>query len=248
MAKEQERQQEAVKLLRDKGLIDEKSYADQRVLLEKSALDQILAYEQNVGEQRMKIAGVTNQGIIDAVKAQQANVQMMQQGGIVGAQGVLGAMDNIFASMGAHNKQAFETHKKLAVAQALISTYQAATAALAFPPGPPISFIYVAGAIAAGMAQIANINSQQYSGKAKGGGVAGGMPYIVGEQGPELFTPSVGGTITPNDKMTSAGGVNVNFTINAVDTTGFDTLLVNRKGVITQIISDAMLEKGQRGL
>lgn len=248
MAVEQARQQEAVKLLRDKGLIDEKSYADQRVLMEKSALDQILAYEQNVGEQRMKIAGVTNQGIIDAVKAQQANVQMMQQGGVVGAQGVLGAMDNIFASMGAHNKQAFETHKKLAVAQALISTYQAATAALAFPPGPPISFIYVAGAIAAGMAQIANINSQQYSGKAKGGGVAGGMSYIVGEKGPELFTPSVGGNITPNDKMGSGGGVNVNFTINAVDATGFDTLLVNRKGVITQIISDAMLEKGQRGL
>jgi hypothetical protein len=277
LAKEQSRNQEALKLLKDKGLIDEQSYNDQLILMTKATQDSIfgiqqsavvarielanqemlqrqalneavLAMEQRVGETRMRQAGVVNQGIIDSVKAQQANVQMMQQGGVAGAQGVLGAMDNIFASMGAHNKQAFETHKKLAVAQALISTYQAATAALAFPPGPPISFIYVAGAIAAGMAQIANINSQQYSGKAKGGGVAGGMPYIVGEQGPELFTPSVGGNITPNDKMSAGGGVNVNFTINAVDTTGFDTLLMNRKGVITQIISDAMLEKGQRGL
>jgi hypothetical protein len=216
--------------------------------MEKSAMDQILAYEQNVSEQRMRLAGVTSQGILDAVKAQQANVQMIQQGGVVGAQGVLGAMDNIFASMGQHNKAAFETHKKLAVAQALISTYQAAAAALAFPPGPPISFIYVAGAIAAGMAQIASINSQQYSGKAMGGAVAGGMPYIVGEKGPELFTPATGGNITPNDQLGSGGAVSVNFTINAVDTTGFDTLLMNRKGVITQIISDAMLEKGQRGL
>jgi tape measure domain-containing protein len=248
MAVEQARQQEAVKMLKDQGLINDKSYADQRVLMEKSAMDQILAYEQNVSEQRMRLAGVTNQGIIDSVKAQQANVQMMQQGGIVGAQGMLGAMSNVFASMGQHNKKAFETHKKLAVAQALISTYQAAAASLAMPPGPPISFIYVAGAIAAGMAQIANINSQQYSGKAMGGAVAGGMPYIVGEQGPELFTPSTSGNITPNDQLGSGSSVNVNFTINAVDTTGFDTLLVNRRGVITQIISDAMLEKGQRGL
>jgi tape measure domain-containing protein len=274
---EQGRNQEALKVLRDKGLIDEQSYNDQLILMTKSTQDSIfsiqqnavvarielanqemlqrqalndavLAMEQKVGETRLRQAGVTNQGIIDAVKAQQAQVQMIQQGGIVGAQGVLGAMDNIFSAMGAHNKAAFETHKKLAVAQALISTYQAAAAALAFPPGPPISFIYVAGAIAAGMAQIASINSQQYSGKAKGGGVAGGMSYIVGEKGPELFTPSTGGNITPNDKMSAGGAVNVNFTINAVDATGFDTLLINRKGVITQIISDAMLEKGQRGL
>jgi tape measure domain-containing protein len=248
MAVEQARQQEAVKMLKDQGLINDKSYADQRVLMEKSAMDQILAYEQNVSEQRMRLAGVTNQGIIDAVKAQQANVQMIQQGGIVGAQGMLGAMDQVFSAMGQNNKKAFETHKKLAVAQALISTYQAAAAALAMPPGPPISLIYVAGAIAAGMAQIANINSQQYSGKATGGPVAGGMPYIVGEKGPEIFTPTTSGNITPNDQLGAGGSVNVNFTINAVDATSFDSLLVNRKGVITQIISDAMLEKGQRGL
>ena len=35
-------------------------------------------------------------------------------------------------------------------------------------------------------------------GKAKGGPVSGGKPYMVGEKGPELFTPSVGGNISPN--------------------------------------------------
>ena len=37
-------------------------------------------------------------------------------------------------------------------------------------------------------------------GKATGGPVAGGTSYVVGEQGPELFTPSGNGFITPNNK------------------------------------------------
>lgn len=45
-------------------------------------------------------------------------------------------------------------------------------------------------------------------GKADGGPVAGGTTYLVGERGPELFTPGRSGTITPNDAM--GGGVTVN--------------------------------------
>lgn len=44
-------------------------------------------------------------------------------------------------------------------------------------------------------------------GKAAGGPVMGGTSYLVGEQGPELFTPGVSGTITPNHAM--GGGVTV---------------------------------------
>lgn len=43
-------------------------------------------------------------------------------------------------------------------------------------------------------------------GFADGGRVTGGGPYVVGEEGPELFTPSSGGTITPNDEMSGAMG------------------------------------------
>jgi tape measure domain-containing protein len=38
-------------------------------------------------------------------------------------------------------------------------------------------------------------------GKAVGGPVAGGTPYVVGEKGPELFVPGASGTIIPNDAM-----------------------------------------------
>ena len=37
--------------------------------------------------------------------------------------------------------------------------------------------------------------------KASGGYVASNTAYLVGEQGPELFTPGTGGNITPNNKM-----------------------------------------------
>lgn len=46
------------------------------------------------------------------------------------------------------------------------------------------------------------------SGKASGGPVTGGTPYIVGEKGPELFVPSTSGNIIPNNAM--GGGVTVN--------------------------------------
>lgn len=39
-----------------------------------------------------------------------------------------------------------------------------------------------------------------------GGPVAAGTSYVVGEVGPEMFTPSTAGTITPNNQMASSGG------------------------------------------
>lgn len=243
---EYERQKAALDYLNQQKGISEQEFADQSILIEQQRSQALINLEQQTAESRMRINGVVNQQIIDAVKSQMESVKMMQQGGIAGAQGLLGSMIGIFGALGQHNKKAFETYKALAVAQAVISTYQAAAMAIAMPPGPPISFLYVAGAVAAGMAQVAAIRSQQYSGRALGGPVMGNSPYIVGENGPELFTPNTSGRITRNDQLGSGGPVNVNFTIVANDTTGFDTLLATRKGMIKQMISDAMLEKGQR--
>ena len=53
-----------------------------------------------------------------------------------------------------------------------------------------------------------------FKGRATGGTVTGGSPYIVGERGPELFMPGRSGSIIPNNAM---GGANV--TVN-VDATG----------------------------
>jgi tape measure domain-containing protein len=53
-------------------------------------------------------------------------------------------------------------------------------------------------------------------GRAKGGTVMGGTSYIVGERGPELFTPGRSGSIAPNSSM--GGGANVVVNVDASGT------------------------------
>jgi hypothetical protein len=50
--------------------------------------------------------------------------------------------------------------------------------------------------------------------RANGGPVMGGGTYLVGERGPELFTPSSSGNITPNNAM---GGANITVNVNGGD-------------------------------
>lgn len=154
----------------------------------------------------------------------------------------------MFSALGAQNKKAFEAAKALNIALAIMNTWQAASKALATYPWP-FGMIAAALAVASGFAQVAQIRSQTYSGRALGGPVMGNTPYLVGESGPELFTPQGTGSITRNgDLGGNKGPVNVNFTVNTIDASGFDELLSSRKGVIQQIISDAMLERGQRSI
>ena len=49
-------------------------------------------------------------------------------------------------------------------------------------------------------------------GRAAGGPVTGGSPYIVGEKGPELFVPQTSGRIVPNNQMGGASTININVT------------------------------------
>jgi hypothetical protein len=85
--------------------------------------------------------------------------------------------------------------------------------------------------------------------RAEGGPVATSQPYVVGEQGPELFIPSTSGTIVPNDMGGGMGGnVNVNFNINTVDASGFDELLVGRRNTIVGIINQALAKRGKQGV
>ena len=151
---------------------------------------------------------------------------------------------SMFTSLGTYNKQAFEAAKAFNIANAIMNTYTGATKALATYPWP-FGMIAAAAAVAAGLAQVAAIRSQTYSGRALGGPMVGGQSYLVGEKGPEIFTPGTSGNMTANDKI-GGGTTNVTFNIVANDTAGFDQLLTSRRGLITSIISDAQLERGRR--
>lgn len=154
---------------------------------------------------------------------------------------------NALTALGKYNKTAFQAAKAFNIANAIMNTYMGATKALATYP-PPFNFIAAAAVVASGLAQVASIRSQTYSGRQLGGPVMGNKSYIVGEAGPEIFTPTTNGSITRNNDIGGGAPVNVNFTIVANDTTGFDELLTSREGIIKGIISDAMEERGTRSL
>jgi len=83
--------------------------------------------------------------------------------------------------------------------------------------------------------------------RANGGPVAAGSTYLVGERGPELFTPKASGQIVSNDDM-QTGSVNVTFNINAIDTQSATDVIVSQRGTIMGVINQALNDSGQRAI
>ena len=144
------------------------------------------------------------------------------------------------SALAQHNKKAFKMKKAYDIGVAVTGTAVAIVNALQQYPWP-FNLAIAAINAAAGYAQIQTIRSQQYQGRQFGGTTTGNTPYIVGERGPEVFTPGRTGTITPN----GAGGkpINVTFNINATDASGFDELLQTRKPMIIGMVRQAVHEQ-----
>ena len=90
--------------------------------------------------------------------------------------------------------------------------------------------------------------SSAFGMRASGGSVQKGQPYIVGERGAELFVPNQSGQIQQSARGTNGGATTVNFNINTVDASGFEELLVRSRGTITQLINNAVNERGSKNL
>jgi hypothetical protein len=239
-----------LKYLRDQDLISEQQYQTAKMNAAIAANEQIMAATKKKYEsealQRIQSQTGTQFGYETQKQMAQESATFEMKSTQEKTQFALEQGASIFNSLGQQNKKAFEAAKAFNIANAIMNTYMGATKALATYPWP-FGLIAAAAAVAAGMAQVSAIRAQTYSGRALGGGVMGNKPYIVGENGPELFTPATGGRITRNQDLNmGGGGTTVNFNITANDTSGFDELLMKRRGLITQVIRDAQLERGQR--
>lgn len=75
----------------------------------------------------------------------------------------------------------------------------------------------------------------------------GNVGLMVGEQGPEMFIPDRPGTIVPADDTQGLGGrpVNVNFSIQAIDSAGVQDLLMVQRGNIIGMIREAANSHGE---
>lgn len=72
---------------------------------------------------------------------------------------------------------------------------------------------------------VAIVSSVFGGGRASGGPVNAGVPYMVGEQGPELIIPKAAGTVIPNHNLMSANAGGATYYI---DNRGADTAAVAR--------------------
>ena len=109
-------------------------------------------------------------------------------------------------------KAMFIASKAFAVADATIKIFQgiASAASLVYP----YNLLAMASVIAATATIVSSITSVKLTldgAKAAGGGVGRGKNYLVGERGPELFSPASNGSIIPNDRL---GGGEVKVTVN----------------------------------
>jgi phage-related minor tail protein len=79
-----------------------------------------------------------------------------------------------------------------------------------------------------------------------GGPVTSGGTYLVGERGPELFSPGRSGNITPNDKLGGKTTININNYSNAKIETQ-ETEASNGDKTIDVMISEAVKREIKRG-
>jgi hypothetical protein len=156
----------------------------------------------------------------------------------------LTALSDMAAAVADQGQSFFEFAKATAIAEATMSTWNAANRAMTNLP-PPWSYAMAAATITLGLARVAKISGQKAPTfkKEMGGPVSSGKPYLVGERGPEMFVPKSAGDIQP-----SVGPTNVTVNINAVDTVGFDELLFARRAVLIRIINQALNRQGRQGL
>ena len=206
--------------IREEKLKKEKEAKNKLIALEKDKFDRILKANKAKNEQDKKLR-------------EEATADIKSD------------LEGTLTIMSGNSKKAFKMLQAHKIAEAVVNTYSAVMRAFS-TYNPPHSYLAASTALAFGMAQVSQIRSQKFTARRQGGLVSKNKPYMVGEGGAETFIPNSSGYIAP----TGMGGknVNVNFTINAVDTAGFQQLLANERGMIIGMINSAVNDKGQSNL
>ena len=167
-------------------------------------------------------------------------VEMQKQAAIASLQ----TIQSMASAVKDESDELFRVYQAAAISNTIMSTYEAATKALTIP----YVGIALAGTITAlGLANVNKIRREKPpSERYLGGDVAMGKSYIVGERGPELFTPGRTGTITPNNAISKSTPVLIN--INAVDARGIDSLLHERRDTLVAIINQSLQRQTRRAI
>jgi len=121
-------------------------------------------YKMQIDE--ANLVGADTSAIMEAWELEKDRIAKTHQS--IRTQTILSGTAQLFGALG----QLFEGNKKFAIAEALINTFQAVTAALKNPPGPPFTIPAAVAAGAFGLAQVQKIRSQR-PGSGGGGSISG---------------------------------------------------------------------------
>ena len=185
----------------------------------------------------------------DEIKAEeeyQARIKQLSDAAVGDLSNAAGALAANLKEGTRAQQAAFAIQKGLAVGQAIMNMHTAIGQANAEPMPFFAKLGIIAKAAATGLGAIAGVQAVSFEGGGytgmgiRAGGLdgRGGMPAIV--------HPNE--TVIDHSKGQGMGGVSVNFTIQANDTTGFDRLLQQRKGLIVSMINQAVNNRGRASL
>jgi len=190
---------------------------------EKQMIEDRLAFLQDAGVREKTL----NQETIDArnaaIEKGNRDLKALQ---LAAAEVALSASSKMFDDMagmakafGGEQSAAYKTifamSKAFAVADATVKILQGITSALYLPY--PANIVAMGSVIAATATIVSSIQAVklEFGGeKVLGGPVTSDKAFLVGEKGPEMFVPSRGGNIIPNDALGGGSGGNVRIVIN----------------------------------
>ena len=178
-----------------------------RVIAEREAQTRRLAEEEKARQEQARAAAAAEEALFNQMQdaIAKTNEQIASQQAVIDQwkDGVEDALTSVIM----RTKSAKDAFKQLALAIIEAGIRRAVV-------GPIVDAVF--GAFGGGLAA--------------GGAVAGGTSYLVGERGPELFTPGRTGVITPNNDLGGGGGTVIN-----VDARGAEIGVERR---VMQAISD----------
>lgn len=201
----------------EKGIITQQEFDAQLLAIEIQRLDNLLQATKDAGESTVEI----EKQILDARLAIKAtDVETTEAAEIAKKQAIEFGLEQTLSLLNSFQqlnsifdkdneaaaRKSFERGKNLSTAEAIISTYLAAqkayTSQLTLTPDSPIrASIAAAVAIASGLARVAVIRSQTFSGGGSAGGASGG--------GGSAGSVSGGGGNVLNPFGTEGGGTNI---------------------------------------
>jgi TP901 family phage tail tape measure protein len=201
----------AMKQFQDPGVAAAMKMAEEQKVAEKH-----LADLQKMNDKEVEMTAAMNtekEKLIKAYNEKLKNLQLAQatvvvQGGQKMFEDLGNAVKGYAGEQSAAYKAMFAASKAFAIAESVIKIQQGIAGALGATPFYPVGLVNLMGVMSAAAGIVSTINSVALTfggGKAAGGPVSPGMAFMVGERGPEMFTPAQRGTIIPNSAMGGSG-------------------------------------------